>query len=134
MILFCRSCGNKQTFEPTATTYNCSKCNCKLVEPQHNMILVACNSCNLGQSVDASFSDWFCSSCDSVNPHPATLVVVGNGNKYKEKHTKTTINIEERVLQALDLHLEEINKDRNYKIKRGAFLRLLIKKELGLRC
>lgn len=135
MILFCRSCGNKQTFGASAVDYTCSNCNSKMVKLQHKKILVACSQCKLGQSITFDhFHDWDCRSCGSTNPHPATVHVVGNGNKYTEPHRKTTINIESRVLESLDKHLQEINKDRDYKIKRGAYLRLLIKKELGLKC
>ena len=135
MLLFCKQCGKKNIIENNNTNYSCSNCGAHLVKNKDKKILVACNQCSLGQHIDfLPVINWFCRSCSNEHTHPLAIKNVGNGNSFAEPTKKTTINLDISIIDYLDQYLNELNKDREYKIKRGQFIRLLLKKEFGLKC
>tara|TARA_Y100001972_G_C7560491_1_gene281515 strand:+ start:174 stop:578 length:405 start_codon:yes stop_codon:yes gene_type:complete len=134
MILFCK-CGYKNTIEDD-DSLTCKNCFHHLIVPKQNKILVCCSSCKLGQQINfLPIKSWKCKSCTKENIHPLKRINVGNGNKFAVPTKKTTINLDVVTLQHLDAFLEQLNQDnQGGKIKRGQFIRLLLKKQFGLKC
>ena len=134
MILFCKKCGYKNTVIKN-DSLNCKNCFHSLHTPKQNKILVCCSSCKLGQQINfLPLKSWKCKSCTKEHVHPLQIVSVGNGNKFVAPTKKTTINLDVVTLQHLDSFLEQLNQDnQGGKIKRGQFIRALLKKEFGLK-
>ena len=135
MILFCKKCGYKNTISED-DNLTCKNCFHHLIIPKHNKILVSCNSCDLGQQINfLPIKNWKCKSCTKENIHPLKRINVGNGNKFQEETKKTTVNLDLKTLNHLDAFLSQLNQDNEGgKIKRGQFIRLLLKKQFGLKC
>lgn len=136
MLTFCKKCGkknHKSNFNKSVHEISCDYCGYRLIENKPDKIYLECESCSLGQHVDMySFDGWSCKSCLHPNKHPAMEPIVGNGNAFHQPSKKTTFNFEVLLLEAIDDRLEEINKTSPYKLKRGAFIRLILKQKLGI--
>ena len=69
-----------------------------------------------------------CSHCGDMEgvKNPLHIPMSGKGNKFKVETKKTTLNFPVDLLEKIDEKLLLLNKDSRIKIKRGAFIRVLL--------
>ena len=93
--------------------------------------MLTCHQCkNVLEVSLRNCKDITCNSCGNIITHPIKLKL-GSGEKLTGLK-KTTINLHHNEIDCLDDILDKMNSSSKYKIKRGQFIRLLLRKELGL--
>ncbi len=142
MLIPCRHCG-KLGNKPTATNIKnmvCDHCGAQTMKTEPNKIITSCEECGLAQQIPMDQYDyWRCRSCGAKQNHPIKRPINGAGYGFDVEFSKTTINIDNELMNALDDHLVQINhweglkKNRPAKVKRGQFIRMLLKQHFGFK-
>ncbi len=141
MIIPCRRCGlkNEKDFK-SFSDLRCEKCESILMKQEPDKILVECEDCTLGQQIHINQYDGFrCRSCGAKNRHPIKDPINGSGYSLNCDFLKTTINLDNDLVEAIDKKLESINdyngkrKFKPPKVKRGQFIRMLLKQHFGFK-
>ena len=142
MRIPCRKCG-KLNNKPSAKSFedlNCSNCGAVLLKKEPQKILTNCEVCDLAQQIPMDqYNGYRCKSCGAHNNHPIKKPINGAGYSLNVEFTKTTINIDNRIMEALDKELEKINhwegpkKLKPAKVKKGQFIRMLLKEHFGFK-
>ena len=142
MIIPCRKCG-KFNEKPKANSIKdmyCDYCNGVLMKVESNKIITSCEECSLAQQIPINqYEYWRCKSCGAKQNHPIKRPINGAGYSLEVEFAKTTINIPTELMKALDEHLLEVNhyeglkKNRPAKVKRGQFIRMILKQHFGFK-
>lgn len=138
MKISCRRCGKFRTIKSEDDLICCGR---PLVKVMQDHIITSCEECDLGQQVPMdSFNGWNCKSCLHHNDHPIKKPTTGKGYSFGDLETqKTTMNFDVAILERIDQELEEINRGREeatgknrLKVKRGAYVRMVLKQHFGM--
>tara|TARA_R100000808_G_C2109647_1_gene124137 strand:- start:27 stop:458 length:432 start_codon:yes stop_codon:yes gene_type:complete len=142
MIIPCRKCG-KLGERPNASNIKdmtCSFCGALTMKKETGKIITSCEECDLAQQIPINqYSYWRCKSCGAKQNHPIKKPINGAGYGFDVEFTKTTINLPDDLLEAIDDHLVEVNhyegqkKLKPPKVKRGQFIRMLLKQHFGFK-
>ena len=141
-IIPCRKCGQivKKDHVYRFEDMDCDNCGYRTMKKEAGRILTDCDHCGLVQQIEMVNYDGFrCKSCGTRNKHPLKKPINGAGYSLDYEFTKTTINLPVELLKELDKKLEEINhwegqkKLKPAKVKRGQFIRMLLKQHFGFK-
>ena len=142
MKIPCRKCGklNEKPKAFTTKDMNCDYCDSILMKKEEGKVITSCEECGLGQQIPIDQYDyWRCRSCGAKQNHPIKRPINGAGYGFDVEFSKTTINLPDDLMKALDEKLEEINhweglkKNKPAKVKRGQFIRMLLKQHFGFK-
>ena len=142
MVIPCRRCGklNEKPKANSTKDMNCDHCEAHLMKREEGKIFTSCEECNLAQQIPMDqYNYWRCKSCGARQNHPIKRPINGAGYGFSVEVSKTTINLPNDLMKALDDHLVEINhyeglkKNRPPKVKRGQFIRMLLKQHFGFK-
>ena len=142
MIVPCRKCGLLLTNEKAESfgDLSCPRCGNQAMKKESNNILTKCEHCNLAQQIPMnSYDGYRCKSCGKHNIHPIKKPINGAGYSLDVEFTKTTINIDNQIMEALDKELEKVNhyegqkKLKPAKVKKGQYIRMILKQHFGFK-